>query len=60
MDMEIFKDILGFEGYYQISNKGIVKGIERTTIRSDGHKQTFKGKILKPSANEFGYVCMFI
>jgi hypothetical protein len=60
MDMKIFKDIPGFEGYYQISNRGIAKSIERTTIRSDGLKQTFKGKILKPSVNEFGYmfVCL--
>ena len=28
--MEIWKDVVGYEGYYQVSNKGNVKTIERT------------------------------
>jgi hypothetical protein len=44
--MEIWKDIEGYEGIYQISNKGRVK---RTY---SGNKKT---KILKPGINTFGY-----
>lgn len=28
--MEVWKDIYGFEGYYQISNTGLVKSLQRT------------------------------
>ena len=41
--MEIWKDIKGFEGIYQISDLGNVKGLNR--IASDGRR--VKGKILK-------------
>ena len=31
---EIWKDIIGYEGYYQISNLGNVKGLKRNKIKS--------------------------
>ncbi len=34
--MEIFKDVVGYEGYYAVSNKGTVKSLERIIERSDG------------------------
>lgn len=34
--MEIWKDVEGFERFYQVSNKGRVKSLERTT--SHGHR----------------------
>lgn len=40
--MEIFKEIKGFEGYYEISNLGKVKNVKRNTI-------------LKPKIDKFGY-----
>jgi len=46
---EIFKDIKGCEGVYQISNLGRVKGLSRTIIRSNGCPQSIKEKILKQS-----------
>jgi hypothetical protein len=44
---EIFKDVLGYEGLYQVSNLGNVKSI--------GNKKKRKEKILKPSNNGEGY-----
>ena len=39
---ELFVDIKGYEGFYQISNLGTVKSLEHSIIRSNGIKQTFK------------------
>jgi hypothetical protein len=47
---EFWKDVIGYEGYYQVSNKGNVKSIERNvTIVRLGNIQTYlkKEKILK-------------
>ena len=33
---EVWKDIKGFEGFYQVSNMGRVKSLERTITRKDG------------------------
>lgn len=42
--MEIFKDIKGYEGLYQVSNFGRVK-----SFRNGGHGLRKEGKLLKPS-----------
>jgi hypothetical protein len=47
MNKEIFKDILGYEGLYQVSNFGNVKSL--------GNDKTRKEKILKPIKNRDGY-----
>jgi len=45
--MGIWKDILGYEGLYQISNQGVVKSFDRITNTKHNSKQIRKGKILK-------------
>ena len=45
----IWKDILGYEGYYQANNIGQIKSISRIIIRTNGKKQTIKEIILKQS-----------
>ena len=52
--MEIYKDILGYEGFYQISNLGNVKSLNRVILRSDGRKRTIKEKI-KEGTHDKGY-----
>lgn len=55
---EIWKDIKGWEGTYQVSNRGRVKSFTRSVsfIRL-GKMQTFivKGRIMKPTTNWAGY-----
>ena len=49
--MEIWKDINGYEGYYQISNKGNVRSVDRF----DGvHDRT--GTVIKPNLKSNGYL----
>ena len=52
---EVWKDIEGYEGFYQVSNLGRVKSLKRTFIRSDGKTKTFQGKVLKHNVNPKGY-----
>jgi hypothetical protein len=59
MEGEIWKDIEGYEGIYQVSNVGRVKSLERTTKSSRNgteYFRTIKPKILKQSFNRCGYL----
>lgn len=53
--MEIWKDIKGLEGSYQVSNLGRVKSLARVIKRSDNKIQTFKERILKVLPDNNGY-----
>lgn len=52
--MEIWKDIYGYEGLYQISNYGNVKSVNRKVKNKHGFR-IVKDKILKPILNNKGY-----
>lgn len=51
MEQEIWKDIIGYEGAYQISSLGRVKSLEKIIYRTNQHKHkrrcVYKEKILK-------------
>lgn len=44
----IWTDIPGFEGIYQVCNKGFVKSLDRTVVKAEGAKHKQKGKLLTP------------
>ena len=45
---EIWKDIKGYEGWYQVSNQGRVRSLDRTVYFRDGKRsRIYKGKILR-------------
>lgn len=55
-NIEEWRNIANYD-FYQISNKGNVKSLERTVITKNGIKKTFKGKIIKPLLNKYtGYL----
>lgn len=43
---EIWKNIKGYEGLYQVSNLGNIKSLDRYIINKNGDKQYFPGKYL--------------
>lgn len=47
MNNELWKDIEGYEGLYQVSNLGNVKSLEKKIVRSSGRNYIAKEKILK-------------
>jgi predicted DNA-binding protein YlxM (UPF0122 family) len=60
---EYWVDISNYEGYYQVSNYGNVKSLDRVitehpSVKNEqqtGKTQTLKGRILKPHTNSSGY-----
>ena len=55
-EKEIWKDIEGFEGLYQVSNMGRVKSVKRTVWDSRGCYRTVPEKILKPRKERGDYL----
>ena len=55
MGNEIWKDIPGYEGYYQVSNHGNVRSMDREFINSIGRKCFLSGVPIKPKLNK-GYL----
>lgn len=53
--MEMWKDIKGFEGMYQISNKGRVRSLDRAVKQRNDSIQIKKGKVLVQTKNHKGY-----
>jgi hypothetical protein len=49
--IELWKDISGYEGRYQVSNLGRVKSLKRIETRSDGRAHTVAESLLTPSPN---------
>lgn len=58
MEQEIWKSIRGFEGIYEISNRGRVRSLQRSIINRNGIVITAKEKIKKTSINKNGYACV--
>ena len=54
--MEVWKDIEGYEGMYQVSNEGKVKSLDCTVIRKNGRQYTVRGKILSQHPDDKGYL----
>lgn len=52
---EIWKDIVGYEGLYQVSNMGNVRSLYRT-VRCGNKDNTLNGKLLTPAKNKCGYL----
>ena len=52
---EIWKDVEGYEGIYQISNTGKVKSLERTCLIRNNSTRIVKECILKPKITRLGY-----
>lgn len=56
MKEENWKPIKDFEGYYEISNFGRVKSLDRVIESSNGINKKIKERILKSSENSNGYL----
>ena len=52
---EEWKDIPNYEGYYQASNLGRIRSLDRTVLTINGQERFYKGKIRAGSVNNKGY-----
>lgn len=46
---EVFKDVLNYEGHYQISNLGRLRSVPRTITRRDGFQRRVGEKFMEPT-----------
>lgn len=54
---EVWRDIKGYEGAYQVSNLGRVRSLDREVRAGHGSMRRCKGTYLKPSVDKFtGYM----
>lgn len=53
---EVWKDVKGFEGMYQVSNLGRIKSLEREVITKKGYAIKVNESILKGSKDTKGYL----
>lgn len=53
---EIWKDIKGYEGMYQVSNYGNIKSLDRIIGYKKGKTRLWKGNIKKPTITCKGYL----
>ncbi len=62
LEREEWRDVKGYEGYYQVSSFGRVKSLERVIHRTNGTIQTINERILKCDFTKEGYprVCFCI
>lgn len=42
--MEVWKDVVGYEGLYQVSNYGKIRSVDRLVAHNNGGEQFIKGK----------------
>jgi hypothetical protein len=53
---EIWKDVVGYEGLYQVSNLGKVRSCDFYRNGINGFKKLYKGKILNGVIQKSGYI----
>lgn len=53
--IEIWKDVKGYNGLYQVSNYGNIKSLSRIIVRSNGNYSS-KEKLLEPQIIKNGYL----
>lgn len=53
---EEWKDIYGYEGFYQVSNHGRIRSLDRVIIDIIGRRHPIKGQFITPHHNEKGYL----
>lgn len=55
---ETWKDVCGYEGFYQVSDLGNVRSVDRTIACADGITRHFRGKPLRVHIGKNGYKCV--
>ena len=54
-NQEIWKDVSGHEGFYQVSNLGNFKSLDRIGFNPRYGEQVLKGKLIIPKKEHTGY-----
>ena len=57
---EIWMPIPDYEGFYEVSNLGRVRSVDREVADRSGRVRIFKGKVRKPVMNRGGYLLVLL
>lgn len=59
-EKEVWKDVVGYEGYYQVSNLGRVRSLDRELPHSRNSTYIKRGRVLKPiyGGDNYQMVCL--
>lgn len=57
---EIWKDIPGYEGFYQVSNMGNIKSLDRYIKHQKGGNRLIRGRFMKQQAQKNGYLSVML
>ena len=60
LEGEEWRDVVGLEQYYQVSNKGRVRSKDRKSKANKNGERVYKGKIINGIKNKQGYVRMVL
>lgn len=55
--LEVWKNVVGYEGCYQVSNLGSVRSLDRV-VEFGNTKRLTKGKVLSGRRQQTGYLCV--
>lgn len=50
-----WRAVPGYEGFYEVSDEGDVRSVDRTIVSSNGKRRYYPGRILKQATNRAGY-----
>ena len=53
--VENWLPVVGYEGFYEVSNLGNVRSVDREFVNARGHKRLWPGKAIKPMVGTNGY-----
>jgi len=54
--IEVWKEVLGFDGFYAVSNLGRMKSLSRTVCREGGKPRTLPERMMKCARHAHGYL----
>jgi hypothetical protein len=54
--MEVWKDVVGYEGLYQVSDRGNVRSVDRYVPHKTFGKKFCKGVVIEPKTTNAGYL----
>ena len=54
--MEVWKDVIGYEGLYQVSDRGNVRSVDRHVPHKTFGKKFCKGVVIEPHITNAGYL----
>lgn len=57
---EIWKPVVGYEGWYEVSNHGRVRSVDRWIDFSDGRQLFYHGQVLKLRKHNLGYATILL